>query len=160
MIFLHSAGIQEAKLLIIAIDDKERITELAHYATKNYPHAHVIARAVDRTHVYDLYAAGCRDIIRETYDSSIRMGRSALEALGDERDAAQAKVDEYVADDQQFLIQMAGLYKPNVSLADNQEFVDGVKKLIAERDQRVAEKLNRRLQTPDEDIVTNSAVEG
>ena len=37
----------------------------------------LIARAIDRWHVYDLWSAGCRDIIRETYDSSIRMGRSA-----------------------------------------------------------------------------------
>ena len=74
---LISAGIAEAKLFVIAIDDKDQITELVRHVTKAYPNLHVIARAVDRNHVYDLWAAGCRDIIRETYDSSTRMGRSA-----------------------------------------------------------------------------------
>ncbi len=61
---------------------RTQITELARYAVKTWPHLHVIARAVDRNHVYDLWSVGCRDIVRETYDSSLRMGRSAIEALG------------------------------------------------------------------------------
>ncbi len=82
---LHAAGINEAKVLVIAIDGKEQITNLTRYVIQNYPHIHVVARAVDRTHVYDLYSIGCRDIIRESYDSSIRAGRSVLEALGIDR---------------------------------------------------------------------------
>ena len=42
----------------------------------------VHTHAVDRTHIYDLWHAGCRDIIRETFDGSMRMGRSAYEAMG------------------------------------------------------------------------------
>ncbi|MEO0920699.1 MAG: cation:proton antiporter, partial [Pseudomonadota bacterium] len=68
---LHSAGLGEAKLFVIAIDGKEQITELVRYTVKNYPDVHIVARAVDRGHVFDLWAAGCRDIIRETYDSSL-----------------------------------------------------------------------------------------
>ena len=79
---LHSAGIDKATLLVVAIDDKEQISQLTKYAIAHYPDLHVMARAVDRMHVYDLWAFGCRDIIRETYDSSVRMGRSAFEALG------------------------------------------------------------------------------
>ena len=67
---------------MIAIDGKDQITELVRYVGHHYPNVHIIARAVDRNHVYDLWHAGCRDIIRETYDSSLRMGRSAFEALG------------------------------------------------------------------------------
>ena len=43
----------------------------------------VIARAVDRHQVYELYAAGCRDIIRDTFDSAVRAGRSAYEPVVD-----------------------------------------------------------------------------
>ncbi|WP_462167108.1 monovalent cation:proton antiporter-2 (CPA2) family protein [Pseudoalteromonas sp. GB43] len=70
---LSAAGIEDAKLLVVALDDAEQITKLVRYAMQNYPHLHVVARAVDRHHVYDLWAYGCRDIIRETYDSTMRM---------------------------------------------------------------------------------------
>ena len=76
---LYAAGIEHASVLIVAIDDRDHITELVRYVRHTYPNVHVVARAVNRQHVYELYAAGCRDIIRETFDSSVRAGRSALE---------------------------------------------------------------------------------
>ncbi len=108
---LHAAGIDEAKVFIIAIDDKEHITALTEYAVSTYPHLHVIARAVDRDHVYDLYAAGCRDIIRETFDSSLRLGRSALEALGVSHEVAMQVTREFEALDKRFILEMAQLYR-------------------------------------------------
>ncbi|MEC8042103.1 MAG: cation:proton antiporter [Pseudomonadota bacterium] len=92
---LHAAGIQEAKVLVIAIDDREKISELTHYVSKNYPHVHIVTRAVDRDHVYDLWAHGSRDIIRETYDSSLRMGRSLFEALGIDRPIAEEMLEVF-----------------------------------------------------------------
>ncbi|MGJ8529620.1 cation:proton antiporter domain-containing protein [Maritalea sp.] len=86
---LHAAGIEEAKVLVIAIDNKDAATELARYIHEHHPKVHVVARAVDRWHVYDLWAAGCRDIIRETYDSSIRAARSVFEAVGHPREQAE-----------------------------------------------------------------------
>lgn len=108
---LHAAGIDEAKVFIIAIDDKEHITALTEYAVSTYPHLHVIARAVDRDHVYDLYAAGCRDIIRETFDSSLRLGRSALEALGVSHEVAMQVTREFELLDRKFMLEMAQLYR-------------------------------------------------
>jgi CPA2 family monovalent cation:H+ antiporter-2 len=108
---LHAAGIDEAKVFIIAIDGKEHITALTEYAVSTYPHLHVIARAVDRDHVYDLYAAGCRDIIRETFDSSLRLGRSALEALGVTHEVAMQVTREFETLDKRYLLEMAQLYR-------------------------------------------------
>ena len=61
---LHAAGIEEAKMLVIAIDERESATELVRYVTENYPHVYIVARAVDRHHVYELYDAGARIVIR------------------------------------------------------------------------------------------------
>ena len=79
---LAAAGIAEARMLVVAIDDREQATELVRYVTANYPKVYIVARAYSRDHVYELYAAGCRDIIRETFDGGVRAGRSAMEALG------------------------------------------------------------------------------
>ncbi len=129
---LHAAGLAKADLLVIAIDDKAHITELTRYVIAHYPQVHVIARAVDRHHVYDLWAVGCRDIIRETFDSSLRVGRSALEALGMSRERAQQFSNEFERVDRLYMREMAGLYKPDVPNHENPEYVAKVKELNAE----------------------------
>ena len=120
---LHAAGIEQAKLFIIAINDKEKITELVKYCHLNFPHLYVIARAVDRHHVYDLFAAGCRDIIRETFDSSVRAGRSALEALGLHPFDAERKAQSFVATDQRLIRGLASAYKPDIPFHENEEYI-------------------------------------
>lgn len=120
---LHSAGLADAKLLVVAIDGKENITGMVKYVVQNYPHVHIVARAIDRDHVYVLWAAGCRDIIRETYDSSMRMGRSALEALGASRDQADQARDAFGVMDQKTMIEMAQHFDPELPLMENEEFI-------------------------------------
>lgn len=124
---LHSAGIDDAKVLVIAIDGKDQITELVHYVHMNHPHVHIIARAVDRNHVYDLYAAGCRDIIRETYDSSLRMGRSLFEALGHSRQTAEQIRDTFDEMDRKVMIEMAEHYDPDVRPTENEAYMTRVR---------------------------------
>ena len=120
---LHAAGIAEAKLFVIAIDDKDQITELTKYVHHHYPDVHIVARAVDRNHVYDLWHAGCRDIIRDTYDGSLRMGRSAIEALGYTRDQAQRMTDVFNDLDRQLMVSMAEHYDPAIPAFENEAYV-------------------------------------
>ncbi len=79
---LHAAGLDNAKVLVVAIDDMSRAITIVEHARREFPDLHIVARAADRHDVYRLYFAGANDIIRETFDSSVRAGRSALEALG------------------------------------------------------------------------------
>ncbi|MDJ0709019.1 MAG: monovalent cation:proton antiporter-2 (CPA2) family protein [Woeseiaceae bacterium] len=120
---LHAAGIEEARMLVIAIDDKESATELVHYVTENYPHVYVVARAIDRHHVYELWSAGCRDIIRDTFDSSVRAGRSALEALGVHPYDAERQVRGFVINDGDQMLALASSYDPDIPAHENEEYV-------------------------------------
>ena len=131
---LEAAGIREAKLLVVAIDDKHQITELTRYVRHNYPNVHVVARAVDRHHVYELYGAGCRDIIRETFDSSVRAGRSALVALGLGEDQAQRIATGFVADDSTAMIMLADAFYPDIPSAENAGYMKKAKEIIATQD--------------------------
>ncbi|SDM90647.1 cation:proton antiporter domain-containing protein [Maricaulis salignorans] len=134
---LQAAGIAEAKLLVIAIDDKAKITELVRYALHTYPDLHVLARAIDRDHVYELWAAGCRDIVRETYDSSIRAGRSALQALGlNPRQAARIS-DEFERLDRASMPVLAGLYRLDTPPHLNAPYVAKVKEISEEWDRQL-----------------------
>lgn len=124
---LHAAGIDKAKMLIVTIDDKEQITELVAYAARNFPDLHLIARAVDRHHVYELWAHGCRDIIRETYDSSLRIGRSAFEAMGVPREAADEMKMAFHEMDQQSMIEVADVYDMDIPAHENEAYVSRVR---------------------------------
>jgi CPA2 family monovalent cation:H+ antiporter-2 len=127
---LHAAGIEDAKLLVIAIDDRENITELVRYVTDNYPRIHIVARATDRHHVYELWGAGARDIIRETFDSSIRTGRSALEALGLHPYDAERQIRGYVLNDQEHMRGAADAFDPNIPAHENPEYVSKSKEYL------------------------------
>ncbi|MFT5342942.1 MAG: CPA2 family monovalent cation:H+ antiporter-2 [Paracoccaceae bacterium] len=104
---LHAAGIDEAKVLVIAIDNKDAATRLARHMKEHHPQVHVIARAIDRWHVYDLWAAGCRDIIRETYDSSVRATRSVFEAIGHPRNQAERLTGVFEEFDRRTMVETA-----------------------------------------------------
>ncbi|MDC0738359.1 cation:proton antiporter [Cognatishimia sp. SS12] len=137
---LHAAGIANAKLLVVAIDDKDQISELVHYVLTHYPDVHVVARAVDRNHVYDLYALGCRDIIRETYDSSLRMGRSAFEGLGYSRDQAQRIADIFSEVDRRGMVAVAEHYDPAIPATENEAYLASIQERRAEWDAELSER--------------------
>ena len=139
---LHSAGIAQAKLLIVTLDDREQIDKLVRYAVANYPDLHVIARAKDRDHVYHLWAMGCRDIVRETYDSSIRLGRSAYEALGNDRQTAQAMADAFEERDRTSMREVADLYRLDVPSWENEELIAKVRELQAEWDPKLRQQMD------------------
>lgn len=79
---LHTAGIEHSSLIVVAIDDKQRATDLVHYVKHTYPHVHILARAFDRGHGYELKRAGADWIVSETYHSAMEMGGEALKAMG------------------------------------------------------------------------------
>nr|WP_137678410.1 cation:proton antiporter [Parerythrobacter lutipelagi] len=142
---LRSAGIGNAKLLIVALDEREQIDKLVKYVAANYPHVHITARAIDRNHVYDLWSFGCRDIIRETYDSSLRMGRSAYEALGMDRQQAQAAADAFESNDRAYMPEVANLYKVGVPFHENEPLMEKVMELREKWDPVLREQMDEIL---------------
>lgn len=134
---LHAAGISKASLLVVAIDGKEQINSLVHYVRQNYPDVKIIARAIDRQHVYDLFAAGVHEIIRETFDSSVRTGRSAFELMGMHPFDAELLARKFSEDDRYILREMAEVYDPDVPLHKNAAYIEKSRTLMEERDAQI-----------------------
>lgn len=78
---LHSAGIDEAKLVVVAIDDRYRAVDMVKHIKHAHSHVQVMARAFDRAHGYELQTAGADIVISETYFSALHLGGEALKAL-------------------------------------------------------------------------------
>jgi monovalent cation:proton antiporter-2 (CPA2) family protein len=79
---LQAAGADKARLLVIAIDERERAVQMVHLARMHFPKLKVLARAYDRRHAYELMTAGADVITRETFGSALMMGEEALKLLG------------------------------------------------------------------------------
>ncbi len=160
---LAAAGIADAKLLVVSIDDKDQITELVRYAVNTYPDLHVMARAIDRDHVYHLYATGCRDIIRETYDSSVRMGRSAFEALGHSRANADAMAEAFEDMDRRAMISVADVYDLDIPPTENEAYLNRIREILGPWQAELGETMRgiAARKPPDEDeVLEETAPEG
>src|SRR5205814_7987077 len=68
--------------LVLAIDDVDQSIGLARMAREHFPKLGIVARARNVRHFYALRDAGVTLIERETLDSALMSGRSALEQLG------------------------------------------------------------------------------
>jgi monovalent cation:proton antiporter-2 (CPA2) family protein len=79
---LHAAGVERARLLILAIDEPERTNEIAAQLRHHFPHLKILARANSLHHAYELADIGVDQVFRETYDTALSMGIEALKELG------------------------------------------------------------------------------
>ena len=126
---LNAAGLEDAKVLVVAINDKAASVKLVRYARQARPDLHIVARARDRMHVHELYDAGADDIVREMFDSSLRAGRYALENLGlTEFEAAEVE-QAFYQHDRAALRELAELWKPGVPLSELPEYVARAREL-------------------------------
>jgi monovalent cation:proton antiporter-2 (CPA2) family protein len=79
---LETAGIEEADLFVIAIDDRDRAVGLVEHMKQRYPQVALLVRAFDQIHYYQLKQAGAEYIIKETYHSALNLACEALTRLG------------------------------------------------------------------------------
>ena len=82
---LHAAGAKNATLLVNAIDDVEDSLKLTDIVREHFPNLKIVARARNVTHYIELRQRGVEVVERETFESALKAGRHALEALGFDR---------------------------------------------------------------------------
>jgi CPA2 family monovalent cation:H+ antiporter-2 len=138
---LHAAGIDTARILVVALDDPKAAIRLVAYARSIRPDIHIVARARDRVNVYELYQAGANDIVREMFDSSLRAGRYVLENIGlSEYEAAQM-TQFFFHKDRENLRALASLWQPGVPVSQNKAYVDRARELNAELETALVEHM-------------------
>jgi glutathione-regulated potassium-efflux system ancillary protein KefC len=77
---LRAAGAAKARAIVVAIDDIEDSLELVETVRRDWPELQIFARARNVTHLYQLMDRGVTMIERETFESSLQMGRAVLTA--------------------------------------------------------------------------------
>jgi glutathione-regulated potassium-efflux system ancillary protein KefC len=92
---LEAAGARHAKLLVNAIDDINDSLKLVDLAREHFPHLHIIARARNAQHFFELRTRGVERPERETFEAALTAGRSALQALGVDAYEAKERADRF-----------------------------------------------------------------
>jgi CPA2 family monovalent cation:H+ antiporter-2 len=79
---LESAGVKQAKILVVAVDDADDALTMVDMAKEQNPRIRIVARAMDRGHARNLHARGVDVVVRETFASSLEAATSTLGILG------------------------------------------------------------------------------
>jgi CPA2 family monovalent cation:H+ antiporter-2 len=120
---LRAAGLLEAQVLVVALDDAAACIKLVKLAHRARPGLHIIARAYDRAQVFELYNAGADDIVRETFDSSLRAGRYVLENLGLSDYEADTAAKTFYQHDREAMRDLAQLWDPKIPAHANAAYM-------------------------------------
>ncbi|MEB3767010.1 monovalent cation:proton antiporter-2 (CPA2) family protein [Acinetobacter sp. MD2] len=123
---LRAAGIEHAKVFVLAIDDVEDSLNVARHITLNYPQIKLLVRARDRHHVHLLRDLGVHYIWRETYLSSLGMAYRALKELGVEDTVAYQNIELFRDYDEKLLVQQQSIYN------DEQKVFEAHRNALAE----------------------------
>ncbi len=91
---LRAAGADEAEVIFVCADDKETCTETVKRIKGAFPKLKTIVRAYDRPHAIELTDWTNGLIVRETFESSVLMGREGLSRLG----FGEAEIEQTLAD--------------------------------------------------------------
>tara|TARA_B110000211_G_scaffold45783_2_gene48787 strand:- start:166 stop:2031 length:1866 start_codon:yes stop_codon:yes gene_type:complete len=139
---LDASGANDAQLLVIAIDDADKILEIASLAQKHYPHLKIAARAIDRRHAYQLMKLGINTFKRETFDSALNLGVDALTLLGNDEEISIRAGKLFAVHDNDSLLELAELWGDDHSygIASKQRTED--LKQVLHNDKKEQEKLN------------------
>ncbi len=144
---LHSAGLDEASVLVVALDDRDAALKLVSYARSKRPDIHIIARAYDRAMVFRLFRAGANDIVREMFDSSLRAGRYVLENMGLTEYEAHRQTTTFYDMDRDGLKQLAELWRDDIAARDNKPYIDKAQELNRDLEAALLGMMNARAST-------------
>ncbi|SIO45207.1 Kef-type potassium/proton antiporter, CPA2 family [Rhodovulum sp. ES.010] len=136
---LASAGIETAEVLVVCLGDPAATEQLVSYARRIRPDLHIIARARDRVHAFELYRAGADETVRELFDSALNAGRYALEKTGLTTVEAENAVTTFYEFERAALRDLAKVWKPGVPIEENADYVAMSRQLNADLETAFAE---------------------
>ncbi|WP_053146817.1 glutathione-regulated potassium-efflux system protein KefC [Pseudomonas sp. P97.38] len=92
---LEAAGAGQAVVMINAIDDQEDNLKLTRLVREHFPGLKLLARARDMGHIIALRQLGVEAAERETFESALALGRSALVQMGVGSYEARERADQF-----------------------------------------------------------------
>ncbi len=102
---LRTTGVSEAKAAIITISDPDVCNEVLATIREINPNLPVSCRARDLEHSSELQELGATEIVLETLEASLQLGRTALDYATSEPDEIEKIVESFREDDYALALQ-------------------------------------------------------
>jgi monovalent cation:proton antiporter-2 (CPA2) family protein len=100
---LVAAGIEHAKVILVAVDDEDDALKIAELVRKHFPDVKVIARARNRYTAVKLYNLGIKTNVREVFAGGLEAANMLLQAYGLSETEANGLIDIFAAHDKSLL---------------------------------------------------------
>jgi len=113
---LRAANAENAEVFVLTTDNPEANLRTARMVKRLFPHLKIYARARNRQHTFKLMDLGVGGVVRETFHSSLVLGRQVLEALGIPREQAQERTERFGAHDEALLHEQYLMYDDEAAL--------------------------------------------
>ena len=126
---LQAAGLDKARVLVVAVDDIEDSLAIIQNVQEVRPDIKLIVRAHNRFHAYRIMDFNVQFVIRETLESSLHAARETLQLLGFTESQALEKIDTFRQHDEKLL-------KRSFQHQDN---MDELKRIAAQGRKELAE---------------------
>jgi voltage-gated potassium channel Kch len=118
---LRAAGADAARVLVVALDDMNETVQTVETAQRHFPNLTILARARNRWHVHKLMEYNIGGIVRETFDSSLRLTDLTLRALGVPEARASRAVELFREHDERNLTETAAISGDEQQLIQNRQ---------------------------------------
>ncbi len=134
---LANAGAAGARLLVVAVDDADKCLEIVKLARQHFPKLHILARARNRRHAYELDRAGVDYFRRETFDSALAMAQEAMVRLGADKRDMRIKAQRFLRHDEKTLRASFAFFEREPELIDFARQASGELERILQADAHV-----------------------
>ncbi len=129
---LHAAGLDQARLFVVAIDDRAGALRTIDLVREHFPRVQILARAYDLIHVYELMDRGVTLYQRETFASALNLGEQALTALGFGAHRAHMAAQHFRRHDQQLIERLHKVHQDQTQVVSlTQESREEIERLFA-----------------------------
>lgn len=144
---LETIKTKKAKYFIVAVDDHQASLQIIDLLNQKYPRLKVLARAIDRRHVYDLMDRKVHSIQRETFLSSLAIGEDILTHMGVTKNSIKKKIKLFSEHDNSTIKMMKRMFdnNENYSLTFKQRQED-LKNLLTKEENQMKKKKKTKVQ--------------
>jgi glutathione-regulated potassium-efflux system ancillary protein KefC len=113
---LHAAGAARAKVLVVAVDDRESALKIVELARQHFPNLTLLTRAWDVVHAFELMERNVNCVEREAFEGALKVGEEALRRLGLSAWQAKQATHRFRAHDEELLSELFSHFKEDVSV--------------------------------------------
>lgn len=101
---LRAAGAENADLIFVSMNSQRDCNTLVAMIRASFPKLRILVRAYDRIHALELLDIGADFVVRETFESSVKLGLEGLRLLDTDEEVLESIGEEFRTRDQERLM--------------------------------------------------------